>query len=79
MKVSKQLTSLFSTLSLSTGSSVLLASMKSAYLSVGNKENVRKRLEVALLFNHKVACTWLRKQPTVGEQRLWKFSKEGFE
>lgn len=35
---SQPLTSLFSTLSLSTGSSVLLASIKSPYLSAGNGE-----------------------------------------
>ena len=37
--VSDQLTSLLITLSLSTGSSVLFASMKSAYLSAGRNES----------------------------------------
>lgn len=40
----KQLTSLLSTLSLSTGSSVLLASIKSAYLSAGSNEKLGKGL-----------------------------------
>lgn len=42
-RMAKQLTSLLSTLSLSTGSSILLASMKSVYLSAGTNWQVKAK------------------------------------
>lgn len=80
--MSDQLTSLLITLSLSTGFSVLFASMKSAYLSAGRNEG-RRQLSFpgcgSYLQPLDGGQDLQKSNPTIGEQRLWKFTEEGLE